>query len=94
MTPDQFKNVIAFCALMSGESCEVLHQSPEYIIEKYYRYIGVDPSDDERWNLGHHPGLRRFVRAYFTFWALDEDGMMALLTREASESKEINHGQR
>lgn len=82
MTPNQLKNILAFCVLISGESPQVLHYHPEYLLEKYFRYVGALPPDDDRWNWGHHPTLRSLLDAYFVKWNIDDPEMVALLCRE------------
>lgn len=85
MTPNQFKNILVFSILVGSEDPSGLHHSPEYILEKYFRYIDAAPRDDERWRTGPHPAIAQYIHAYFTLWRLDEPGMMSLLCREPAE---------
>jgi hypothetical protein len=73
MTPNQFRNLLAFTALVTGEEPAVLNYAPDYIIEKYMRYMGAPPPDDNRWNWGHHPILRNHIDAYCQKWGIDTE---------------------
>lgn len=55
MTINQFKNLLAFCILMGGG--RVITKSPDYILEKYGRYVGhgdeIGKDGFYRWGLDH-----------------------------------------
>lgn len=59
---EQVKNIIAFLAILFGKSKlwhqEIMHYSPDYLIEKFDRYI-LSTRDESNWGL--HPLLRRSV---------------------------------
>ena len=58
----QIKNIIAFLSILFGESKiwedEIMNFSPDYLIEKFNRYINSDRYEAD-W--GIHPLLRRNV---------------------------------
>jgi iron-sulfur cluster repair protein YtfE (RIC family) len=70
VTLNQFNNILAFIALM-GTNKYVLELNPDYIIDKYERYIG-DPSkvsDDIEHFSGLHPVLReQIIDSYHQIW--------------------------
>lgn len=50
MTSDQFKNLLVFLVLIGGEgSPDLLDMHPEYILEKYYRYVNAPLPTGEGW---------------------------------------------
>jgi hypothetical protein len=73
VTLNQFKNILAFTALMSHS--KYIHElSPDYIVDKYTRYIG-DPTQIKD-TVEHHSGLhavlkREVIDAYFEIWGDD-----------------------
>lgn len=83
MTPNQFKNILCFLAILTGETPVALTDyAPEYVLEKYFRYISALPPDDDRWQWGLHPTLRRVLDGYLIKWSVDEPGMMDVLLRQ------------
>ena len=67
MTRDQFLNIVAFLTLMSNEFAPefFIDKSPEYIIEKWARYIGGPPPAGPCWEWGltdAAPGHLRSLR--------------------------------
>ena len=72
VTPNQFKNLLAFAVLISDESPGVLNVAPRYILEKWWRYIGTEHvgslPDTDRWQTGMHPTLRVLFDAYCAKW--------------------------
>jgi hypothetical protein len=58
----QIKNIIAFLSILFGESklwySEIMNFSPDYLIEKFNRYINSTKSESD-WGL--HPSLRATV---------------------------------
>lgn len=58
----QIKNIIAFLAILFGESKlwheEIMKFNPEYLIEKFNRYI-LSTRNESDWGL--HPSLRKTV---------------------------------
>jgi hypothetical protein len=73
VTKNQFDNILAFVAIM-GHSKYVLELSPDYIIDKYERYIG-DPklvTDSVDSLSGLHPVLREeIIEQYYRIWGGD-----------------------
>jgi len=58
MTETQFKNLLAFCVLMAGDS--IFSKSPKYIIEKASRYLDLKSIKFENeFDWGLHPTLKR-----------------------------------
>lgn len=59
---EQIKNIIAFLSILFGNSTlwneEIMKFSPEYLIEKFNRYI-ISTRPESDWGL--HPSLRRMV---------------------------------
>jgi hypothetical protein len=75
MKIDQFKNLLAFLFLVTGEDCKYL-PAPDYIIEKFTRYSGVGMlRDDDAWKAGLHPHLRAQFNAYLEHWHLHIEEM-------------------
>lgn len=73
MTSDQFKNLLVFLVLIGGEgSPDLLDMHPEYILEKYYRYVNAPLPTGEGWRWGLHPGLRQVFDEYCLRWKVDE----------------------
>lgn len=58
----QIKNIIAFLAILFGESSlwqdEIMDFSPQYLIEKFNRYV-LSTRNESSWGL--HPSLRKSV---------------------------------
>lgn len=61
-TQEQVKNIIAFLAILFGDSKlwheEIMDFTPEYLIEKFHRYI-LSTRNESDWGL--HPSLRHSV---------------------------------
>lgn len=75
MTPNQFKNLLAFMFIMTNEDAPQAmgRISPDYMIEKFSRYAGVaNLRDDDAWNWGMHPGLKAVFDDYLRIWKVDE----------------------
>ena len=75
LTYGQFRNLLAFVALMNGESSHWLKVSPDYLIEKYQRYLGAggvyrEPPDTDAWQSGLHPALRALTNRYCEQWGI------------------------
>ena len=72
ITINQFKNLLAFLSIILNEhSLILINQSPDYILEKFSRYIGpaqnIFDSDDHKW--GVHPTLyRTTIERYHEKW--------------------------
>ena len=64
MTENKFKNLIAFCVLMENNE-GILKKSPDYVIEKFNRYIGQD-LDEFNWGLDVNN--KRKLEAYMFAW--------------------------
>lgn len=73
MSPNQFKNLLAFLVVMTNEDATLLSKlSPDYIVEKFARYAGVGTlRDDDGWQWGLHPTLRRYFDDYVEAWKVD-----------------------
>lgn len=73
MTPhEKVANIFAFLSILFGEHYELMNKlldfSPDYIIEKYERYI---ESSNIEYPWGMHPVLRMSVfNVYIDKWAL------------------------
>lgn len=62
-----FKNILAFTILMGGE--RILTKSPDYLLEKFGRYIGsMSPSVGEAWQGGLDSDNRHFFDTYMQKW--------------------------
>lgn len=61
---NKFKNVLAFCILMGNE--KILTKSPDYIMEKFDRYIGTGRPD--QWNWGLDADNHRLLDIYVATW--------------------------
>ena len=63
---DKLKNIVSFLCILFGENHDVIEtifgMSPEYIMEKYERYV---KSDTREWPWGMHPSLKKSV---FNAW--------------------------
>jgi len=71
MTLHKFLNILAFCVLMGNE--KVLTKSPDYILEKFNRYIGNAKEQDEfMWGLDDHN--RKIMDKYFVKWQVQLRG--------------------
>lgn len=60
---DKIKNILTFLCIIFGESFEFLNWlhdniSPEYLIEKYERYI---ESEIPEYEWGMHPNLKTYI---------------------------------
>lgn len=61
----EFKNILAFCVLMGGR--EVIEKSPDYIVEKYNRYVGSNiPNENYPWGLDSNN--TRIFEEYLDKW--------------------------
>ena len=72
---EQIKNIIAFLLIIFGEneilSNEIMNLHPEYLIEKFNRYILSNKSESE-WGL--HPFLRRrLFDRYCEKWEIENE---------------------
>lgn len=70
---DKIANIFTFLCILFGEKYELLNEifdmSPDYIIEKYERYI---ESNRIEYMWGMHPNLRRNIfDPYIRKWKLD-----------------------
>jgi hypothetical protein len=69
---NQFKNILLFLSIFSNDYEKLYNMSPDYIIEKYIKYIG-DPcliKDEKMGQSGIHKVLfNRFILKYFRRWA-------------------------
>jgi len=73
MTADQFKNLLTFLMIMTNEDAVcLLDKSPDYILEKWYRYVNAPLPTGEGWNWGMHPTLRAVFLRYCEKWHVDE----------------------
>ena len=69
----KLKNIFAFLSILFGEdlylSSELMDKSPEYLIEKWERYV-MSVGDEHFW--GMHPNLRsHYFDEYFRKWQND-----------------------
>lgn len=73
MTCNAFKNLLCFLVVLTGEDSPraLLDKSPDYILEKYQRYIGAPVQIGEDWRWGLHPRLREVFDAYVMTWNVD-----------------------
>lgn len=57
---DKLLNILSFLGILFGENVDVMEAvkdlGPEYIIEKYERYVN---SDRREWPWGMHPSIKR-----------------------------------
>jgi hypothetical protein len=76
VTRDQFLNILAFLTLMNNEFAPqfFVDKAPEYIIEKWTRYIGGPPPVGPCWEWGLHSTLRdRVFDPYVERYAAEMD---------------------
>lgn len=63
---DKLKNIFSFLCIMFGNDMDIMERiyqySPEYIMEKYERYV---KSDARQWPWGMHPLIKKGV---FSSW--------------------------
>jgi hypothetical protein len=66
----EFRNMLAFLVLMSGNN--ILSKSPDYIWEKYIRYVVAPELDHVKKNINYDWGLddknRRIFERYIETW--------------------------
>jgi hypothetical protein len=70
ITLNQFNNILAFLAIIVPNE-QILTCSPDYIIEKFERYIGDVKMihDSGNHKVGMHPNLRKqIIDAYHARW--------------------------
>lgn len=65
---EKFKNILAFVVLMAGD--KTLAHSPDYILEKFYRYAGSDSGiedDSYKWGLDSRNNLiwKEYINKWF-----------------------------
>ena len=68
---NEIKNIVAFLMIVFGESDvmgELIKTSPNYLLEKWKRYIG---SDHDNYIWGLHPCLRTQLDLYIKRWSLE-----------------------
>lgn len=88
MTGTQFENLIGFLTVILNEDVmKLASMSPDYICEKFYRYIG-DPNTiittDKTKYGGIHEVLRRdFLEKYYNVWG-NSDGWEFFINSEIS----------
>lgn len=65
-----FLNILAFCILMGNE--KILTKSPDYILEKFERYIGdVSDAYGEEWRWGLDSNNMALLIEYHKTWNID-----------------------
>jgi len=62
---NKFKNIIAFCVLMENNN-GILDKSPDYVLEKFKRYIENSEEDKYKWGLDNNNRLK--VTNYINKW--------------------------
>jgi len=59
---DKLKNILSFLCILFSEKHDIMQTifdlSPEYIMEKYERYV---KSDTREWPWGTHPSIKKSV---------------------------------
>jgi hypothetical protein len=86
VTNNQFLNVLAFVTTLYNDDCMKLAMlSPEYILEKYERYIG-DPSKINK-NFAHISGMHEILRSKFfeqykKYWNIGDDSAQQITKLE------------
>ena len=63
-TETEFRNLLAFLVLMQGGD-GLMKKSPEYILEKFHRYVGQDLPE---WKWGMDVYNIRTFKAYVFMW--------------------------
>jgi hypothetical protein len=71
---DQVENIVCFLLIVLGEEAGIIlsnEMHPDYLLEKFYRYVLSDQPEHE-W--GIRPGLRGLLDLYVDKWeeALDD----------------------
>lgn len=61
-------NILVFCYQLSGDS--IINSSPDYIIEKFERYIGQDSLLSINKKLGLSNEIKEFISEYFKKWKI------------------------
>jgi hypothetical protein len=80
MTRNQFLNILTFLMILGNEDVAfVAKLAPEYIVEKYFRYITVAPRDDDSYRWGMHPSLEQIFHSYQEAWSDQLDDMFGLV---------------
>ena len=76
ITEDQFKNLLCFLIIITNEHSRILlGLSPDYILDKYHRYVNniasIQNSNDYNW--GTHPMLHEITKEYHEKWGYPKD---------------------
>lgn len=70
ITHSQFCNILAFVVVFTN-NYDILNQSPDYVIEKFERYIGnpenILASDEYKTGV-HHSLVKELIEPYFEKW--------------------------
>ena len=76
ITGVQFKNLLAFLSIMSNDYEYLYNLSPEYILEKFYMYIGnpINILNNNNYENGLHQLIKtKFINKYYERWGnIDE----------------------
>lgn len=72
MTKNEFQNLIAFCILMEYQN-EILDKSPDYVLEKFNRYIG-NKEDAFNWGLDQNNQLK--LAQYLHRWGKNIESLI------------------
>lgn len=67
---DRFRNILAFVILMAGD--RVMTVSPDYLMEKYDRYVGSEADQDDDWKFGLDENNTRIMAKYLKTWFGEE----------------------
>jgi len=62
---NKIKNIIAFCILMENND-GILGKSPDYVLEKFERYVESNEKDEYAWGLDNNNRLK--VTKYINKW--------------------------
>lgn len=64
----RFRNILAFCILMNGHT--TLDHSPDYILEKFVRYVGSIEAvkENDEWEYGLDGTNKTIYQQYVDRW--------------------------
>ena len=65
MDKEHFPDLIAFCVLMENND-GILGKSPEYVMEKFIRYVEYSKGKEHKWGLD--VDNRQKLKTYFDRW--------------------------
>ena len=83
---EKLQNLIAFCALMEADG-GIIDKSPDYVAEKFMRYVGSMREDEWLWGLDM--SNQELVNQWFLKWT-KRDAKKELLEKANQELAQTN----